>query len=296
MPAFPDAPRLELVNSPLELVVCQLRFPMVLALAGGQPPEEFGRRIQGTYPVAKRKQTVNFEIVGESAVQKSSVTWVFEDQDSEWTVSLASNFIALETKKYVRFADYLERFEQLLQHARETFEVRLMERLGLRYVDHLSSSLQPQLPGNWTDQINGAILPARPMRVHGETPDGEHGDSVRVGDSILAILGLRPRELPGITEHELILDFDCYPRSAATRRCSRRMERFRRKATRHFVGDGDLIQHFGYGHDGTRWKQAVTRREKVVFPQRRTIAAARSLRRVEPFPRMRNGRTLAASR
>jgi hypothetical protein len=83
MPAFSDAPRLELVNSPLELVVCQLRFPMVLALAGGQPPEEFGRRIQGSYPVAKKKQTVNFEIVGESAVQKSSVTWVFEDQDSE---------------------------------------------------------------------------------------------------------------------------------------------------------------------------------------------------------------------
>lgn len=247
MPAFPDAPRLELVNSPLELVVCQLRFPMVLALAGGQPPEGFGRRIQGTYPVAKKKQTVNFEIVGESAVQKSSVTWVFEDQDSEWTVSLASNFIALETKKYVRFADYLERFEQLLQHARETFEVRLMERLGLRYVDHLSSSLQPQLPANWTDQINGAILPARPMRVQGETQTANMETRFAMGDSILAIRSVFvEKNFPGITEHELILDFDCYSEKRRNLDGVRgELERFRTESYKAFRwAIGDLIQHF----------------------------------------------------
>jgi uncharacterized protein (TIGR04255 family) len=58
---------------------------------------------------------------------------VFEDQDSEWTVSLASNFVALETRKYVRFADFVDRFEQVLQITRETFQVQLMERLCYHY-------------------------------------------------------------------------------------------------------------------------------------------------------------------
>jgi uncharacterized protein (TIGR04255 family) len=247
MPAFPDAQRLELVNSPLELVVCQLRFPMVLALAGGQPPEEFGRRVQGTYPVAKKKQTVNFEIVGESAVQKSSVTWVFEDQDSEWTVSLASNFVALEAKKYVRFADFLERFEQVLQITREAFQVQLMERLGLRYVDHLSRTLQPRLPENWTSQINGAILPARPMRAEGEAQTANLETRFAMGDSLLAIRSVFvEKDFPGVTEDELILDFDCYSEKRRNLDGVRaELERFRTESYKAFRwAIGDLIQYF----------------------------------------------------
>lgn len=247
MPAFPDVDRLELVDSPLELVVCQLRYPMVLALAGGQPPEAFGRRVQGSYPAASKKQTTSVEIIGESTVQKSSITWVFEDQDSQWTVSLASNFVALETKRYVRFADFLERFEQVLQTTREIYDVQIMERLGLRYVDHLSRNLQPQLPESWADQINHAIIPARLMRLDREAQTASAETRFSLGDFFLAIRSLFVEKgFPGVTVDELILDFDCY---AEKRRnldgIQALLQRFRSESYKAFRwAMGDLIQHF----------------------------------------------------
>lgn len=247
MPAFPDVPRLELVNSPLELVVCQLRYPMVLSLAGGQAPEAFGQRVQDAYPVANKKQTTSVEIVGESAVQKSTVTWVFEDQESQWTVSLASNFVALETKKYVRFADFLERFEHILALTRETYQVQLMERLGLRYVDHLSRVLQPQLPENWTEQINGAILPARAMRLPGEPQNANLETRFVTGDFILAMRSVFVEKgFPGIVNDELILDFDCYnEKRRSLDNVADALERFRSESYKAFRwAIGDLIHHF----------------------------------------------------
>jgi uncharacterized protein (TIGR04255 family) len=55
-PKFPEVERIELKAPPLELVICQLRFPTILALAANQPPDEFQRRIRATYPIARWQQ------------------------------------------------------------------------------------------------------------------------------------------------------------------------------------------------------------------------------------------------
>jgi uncharacterized protein (TIGR04255 family) len=155
--------------------------------------------------------------------------------------------VALETKKYVRFADFLERFEHVLQLTRETFQVQLMERLGLRYVDHLSRTLQPQLPENWTDRINGAILPARPMRVQGEAQTANLETRFATGDSILAIRSVFvEKDFPGVTSDELVLDFDCYSEKRRNLDGVREeLERFRTESYKAFRwAIGDLIHHF----------------------------------------------------
>ena len=45
-PTFPRVERIELQDPPLELVVCQMRFPIALGLVNNQPPEAFHRAIR----------------------------------------------------------------------------------------------------------------------------------------------------------------------------------------------------------------------------------------------------------
>jgi uncharacterized protein (TIGR04255 family) len=203
--------------------------------------------VQATYPVASKKQTTSVDIVGDAAVQKTSFTWVFEDERSQWTVSLAPTFVALETKHYVRFQDFLARFEQVLQATREIYGVQLMERIGLRYVDHISRAGQPRLPENWTELLNSAIIPLRAMRLPGEAQSANLEARFLVDDFILAIRALfLEKGFPGVSVDELVLDFDCY---AEKRRpldgVTALLERFRAETYRAFRwAVGDLIRHF----------------------------------------------------
>jgi uncharacterized protein (TIGR04255 family) len=60
-PRFPQAERIELKAPPLELVVCQVRFPTILALAANQSPDELQRRLRTKYPVARCRQAASME-------------------------------------------------------------------------------------------------------------------------------------------------------------------------------------------------------------------------------------------
>ena len=55
-PQFQKADRIELKNPPLELVICQLRFPPILKLAAGEAPEEFQTALSQSYPLSKIHQ------------------------------------------------------------------------------------------------------------------------------------------------------------------------------------------------------------------------------------------------
>src|SRR2546428_468899 len=110
-PTFPPVQRIELNPPPLQLVICQLRFPLVLALAANQPPEAFQRQIQAKYPVVRRQQASKLDTVSPTEARVAvSAFWAFEDVDSQWTVSLGHDFITLETKNYRSFDEFIERF------------------------------------------------------------------------------------------------------------------------------------------------------------------------------------------
>jgi uncharacterized protein (TIGR04255 family) len=138
-PVFPEVDRIELAFPMLELVVCQVRFPAILALSPAQPPAEFQQRVREHYPKARLQGEDSLEVGGPQALRFSrSAYWAFQDRRSEWTVSLASSFLSLETTEYVRFDEFIMRFVEALQIAREIYPIEIRERLGLRYVDRIS--------------------------------------------------------------------------------------------------------------------------------------------------------------
>jgi uncharacterized protein (TIGR04255 family) len=214
-PTFPKAERIDLQNPPLELVVCQLRFPVALGLVNNQPPEAFHRTIRSNYPVAKRGHQAEalIEVSTEPHIRASkSNFWLFEDKDAQWTISLGADFLSLETRQYRRFDKFVERFLELTRLSSETYGIELRDRLGLRYIDRVSRARQPFLPENWVTAMNPEILPLR--RFRGECEPQTNLIEARFSFGPKHMLTLHTaffdRGFPGITEDELILDFDCF--------------------------------------------------------------------------------------
>lgn len=211
-PTFPNADRIELDPSPLELVVCQLRFPTLLELAGNQPPLEFQRRIGELYPVANRKRQSEVELGPELSPRMSvSQFWSFESTDGDWLVSLGVTWLALEAKRYRRFDEFVGRFRQLVGHAREIYSIRVRDRLGLRYVDRISRTRFTQLPADWLNQVNSELLPLRRLRGERDSNISSVESRFCFGDNFLTIRsGHVDGSFPGASFDELTLDFDCY--------------------------------------------------------------------------------------
>jgi uncharacterized protein (TIGR04255 family) len=215
-PTFPKADRIELQHPPLELVVCQLRFPVALGLVNNQPPEVFHRAIRAEYPVTRiRHQTEALvDASGDPQIRASSKTtfWVFEDKDTRWTVSLGADFLSLETRQYRQFDDFVRRFLELTKVAVDTYGIAFRDRLGLRYVDRVSRSRQAALPPDWTGRINPELFPLRRFRGEGEPQMNQVTARFFFAPKRMLTVnaGFIERDFPGIAEDELILDFDCF--------------------------------------------------------------------------------------
>lgn len=213
-PKFPVCERLEFENSPLELVVCQIQFPLILALNDTQGPSDFQKKISDKYPIPRKIMSTNIQI-GIDASQAPSVSltssWGFEDKDSIWAVSIGPTFLSLETRKYQNFDSFLGRFSEVLSIAKELYEIKIRERLGLRYVDRIVKSKYPELPENWPKFLPDEALPWRSVRDPNESQLTNFETRFFFDDKILAVRNaFRDKGIPGSTESELFLDFDCY--------------------------------------------------------------------------------------
>ncbi len=249
-PAFPNAERIELKVPPLELVVCQLRFPTILDLVSGQPPTEFQRRVRTRYPVAgpQHIEMVLPEIqTGATARRVLSTIWRFEDRESAWTVSIGADFLALETKQYRRFEEFISRFMDVVGKIREVYSVELRERLGLRYMDRIDRQRQPALPPDWPAQVRPEIIPLRGIRGPHEPQMSNLETRFTFADRILAVRSLYvDNGFAGATADALVLDFDCYSEGRASLEgIEELLLQFRQIAYNAFRwAVGDLLQHF----------------------------------------------------
>jgi len=211
---FGEAQRIELKAPPLELVICQLRFPTILALADGRPPEEFQRRISGEYPLARKKdEFVNVRLDNREVVLPGGTrSWCFDDLSAQWTVTLGDSFLALEANRYRQFKDFSERFMNVLSQWQETYPIALQTRLGLRYVDRISHARNPELPRRFADRINPELIAFPSVSGPGILRTSRLESRFCFPDRFLTIRSMYSDQgFPGAEQQdELILDFDCY--------------------------------------------------------------------------------------
>lgn len=140
---LPDVPVVVFERPPLVLSICQLRFTPVLGVANIAYVAPFQRAIQKLYPIASPVQELGFEMQlapGQPAIPprtSQASSWQFKSADDTWTLVLATDFLALETRAYRSFDDFSQRFRDavaaLVEHIQPTFGTRL----GLRYVNEI---------------------------------------------------------------------------------------------------------------------------------------------------------------
>jgi uncharacterized protein (TIGR04255 family) len=76
----------------------------------------------------------------------------FEDTDGVWKASVAPDFLALETTRYSRRADFLHRLRPVLDALNEVVTPPRVTRIGMRYTDRITD------PEGLTSLANTALL------------------------------------------------------------------------------------------------------------------------------------------
>ncbi len=130
------------MNRQLVTSIAQVRFPQVLSIEKRDFVAPFQEAIRDQYPVlrAEHTQALVVGLPGASPMQPPIVIWRFTDVEGNWKASLAPDFAAIETTAYKSRRDFFERFATIVQALAEYVSPRIVDRLGVRYIDRITGA------------------------------------------------------------------------------------------------------------------------------------------------------------
>jgi uncharacterized protein (TIGR04255 family) len=132
-----------LLEAPLELVLCQVRWPeMSFMLEESFRPLalRLGRTILD-YPVFSEAKEINYSITPEGVSQNiggSVFQWSSASED--WHISLARRFLTFYCTRYTGYVEFNERLLSVLERAQEALKIPLIDRVGVRYVNRFADA------------------------------------------------------------------------------------------------------------------------------------------------------------
>lgn len=159
-PLFGDEPaRIHLDNAPLVRVLAQVRFPQIIKINDESYIGDFQEDLRHLYPFFARDegQSVELGVVGTGMQVKPrfEVTWRFFDKSKQWRVSLANDFVTLETMKYTDRDDFMGRLQVILEALEKTIEPAVATRVGYRYVNRI---MEEENLGRLVDLIEDRLV------------------------------------------------------------------------------------------------------------------------------------------
>lgn len=215
----PPPTEVPLPTAPLVRVIAQVRFPVVASVEKREFIAPFQEAIQGEYGVlreeAGRKLLVNMP--GHASVEMGpTTTWRFHDVARHWRVTLAADFMALETSSYTSRADFFSRFERLLVALERHVGPGALDRLGVRYIDRLTGAPFDTLEAYIQPALLGAL--ATPVGRHArlavsealfDLPDEQAHMRARWG-VVPPNATLDPNAIEPVNEPSWLLDIDAF--------------------------------------------------------------------------------------
>lgn len=190
----PPPAEIPLKDAPLVRVIAQLRFPEILSVEQREFVAPFQEAIRSAYPLLRQEQTQGI-LLGPTVVApaRPQVAWRFSDIGGHWRVSLAPDFLALETTNYVSRLDFLDRLKTLVQALIEHIDPAQIDRLGVRYIDRITGPAVDDIAKLVRPEARGIIgTPAATHAAHTLSESMFEVDGARV----LTRWGLLP---PGAT-------------------------------------------------------------------------------------------------
>jgi uncharacterized protein (TIGR04255 family) len=133
-----------LLRAPLASVLWQIRFPFQGTLVA--KPNEFApevvtaiqQELKSVYPIFQKQFGHTFEVSdGQSEVRENAGLWRFSSIDNNWHVSIARNFVSLQTHKYISRNDFVSRTGKVLAAIQKHLDPGAATRIGVRYVNRV---------------------------------------------------------------------------------------------------------------------------------------------------------------
>lgn len=140
---FSHEPHCHYRKAPAAEVICQLRFPEILAI-GAKDPVDFQEAIRSDFPqFSRRMEAPAPRLVGAPGNltlenQPPVTNYQFASADGMWRVNLTGKFISLTCSGYPCWEDFAARLDKPLAAFIQVYKPAYFERVGLRYLNFIS--------------------------------------------------------------------------------------------------------------------------------------------------------------
>jgi uncharacterized protein (TIGR04255 family) len=162
---FPEYQRVIYERTPLEFVICQVKFLPVLRIETDQQlMAAFQDALRADYPMFR--QVTGFS--GAESTPPEVSKWLgamvpagffgnllaFTSEDGSWEVTLTRDSLALTTKKYSRWEEFRNRLQRLIGCLQHEYTPPYFVRLGLRYRDVIRRTSLGLKDVGWSELLN----------------------------------------------------------------------------------------------------------------------------------------------
>lgn len=145
-------------RAPLTSVLCQIRFPQILAILDRAGISGVQEALRNEYPDFDSGVEAQFAFNQDGAELKMKPpVWRFRTLDEMWRVSLGVDFLALETPDYHHFKDFADRLFFVISAAERTLSPGPSLRIGLRKVNLIEHPDVAQ-PSDWNGLLTSQLL------------------------------------------------------------------------------------------------------------------------------------------
>jgi uncharacterized protein (TIGR04255 family) len=204
---LPDADVVCLESPPLVQVIAQVRFGSQTVLGTAAGAGAIHDTLADLYPrlLAEQQQVLNFTPSGSSAstVPQYRIT----DLHRSWSVVISTEQLSVETAAYVNWADMRSRLEAALKAVTDLANIRIRERVGLRYVNRVT----PDDTGSFQGRIRPELLgPAGQEAWEKQVMSMFAQINARDGDTQLLLRTALAPESPLAATNSCLIDIDLF--------------------------------------------------------------------------------------
>lgn len=142
-------PSLQLKNSPLVLVLCQVRIAAIRNMTNYIPKIQDQLR-RKNFPVDVSGEVWELAVQGEgSARERRRMHWEFRTLEEKWSIIVGESAVVLQTTTYSNFEEFLRTLSLAMDVVNEVVGDLVVERIGFRYID----VIKPRQNESWKDYV-----------------------------------------------------------------------------------------------------------------------------------------------
>lgn len=205
---MPDPRRETLKRPPLELVVAQVRHEPLGVISDASQVLRLQEAIGDGFSKLEPANDNEIAVHERNVSVHGKPGWRLITADGHWVITLSADSFTLEAARYTTWTEFKRRFFSLVRVIETELQPKLMQRLGLRYIDRIvrEDSGKPAL---WAGFIEPPFLGlASDPDIGGAVSMFQSVHELRVGENVAVVRGSCATDNTP-SGYSMLIDTDC---------------------------------------------------------------------------------------